>query len=133
MRDIRHHRHPALKELAANESRSERIARQAVDGMGSVRFIIIQTVIVAAWITTNLAVLAFRWDAYPFILLNLVFSTQAAYAAPLILLAARQADTKRDALANHDHNRIEAQHLMLTCMHASPDTGSCVCADIDKA
>lgn len=60
---------------------------------GTPKFLIGQTVIVAAWIVVNVAAVAFRWDPYPFILLNLAFSLQAAYAAPLILLAqTRQAD-----------------------------------------
>ncbi len=55
-----------------------------------------QTLFVAAWIVANTLALAYRWDPYPFILLNLVFSLQAAYAAPLILLAqAREAERTR--------------------------------------
>jgi uncharacterized membrane protein len=55
--------------------------------------------IVIAWITLNLFAVTLRWDPYPFILLNLAFSTQAAYAAPLILLAQnRQDDRDRIAL-----------------------------------
>jgi uncharacterized membrane protein len=68
---------------------AERFARF----FGTPQFIIGQTVIVAAWIAVNAVALSLRWDPYPFILLNLAFSTQAAYAAPLILLAqTRQAD-----------------------------------------
>ncbi len=60
---------------------------------GTPRFLIGQSVVVAIWIGLNVAGLSFGWDPYPFILLNLAFSLQAAYAAPLILLAqARQAD-----------------------------------------
>ncbi len=71
---------------------SERIARF----LGTGRFLAYQTGLVAIWITLNLTAIALRWDPYPFILLNLVFSTQAAYAAPLILLAQnRQADRDR--------------------------------------
>ena len=56
----------------------------------------IQTVVVFVWIVLNVTLVAYRWDPYPFILLNLAFSTQAAYAAPLILLAQnRQADRDR--------------------------------------
>jgi len=68
---------------------------------GTARFLVGQTTIVAAWITLN-ALEGFhklRWDPYPFILLNLVFSTQAAYAAPLILLAQnRQAERERASI-----------------------------------
>ncbi len=71
---------------------SERIARF----LGTGRFLAVQTVIVIVWITVNVAAVRLRWDPYPFILLNLAFSTQAAYAAPLILLAQnRQADRDR--------------------------------------
>ena len=64
--------------------------------LGTGRFLAVQTMIVIAWITLNVAAVRLRWDPYPFILLNLAFSTQAAYAAPLILLAQnRQADRDR--------------------------------------
>lgn len=68
---------------------AERFARF----FGTPRFIIGQTALVAVWIAVNAVAVSLRWDPYPFILLNLAFSTQAAYAAPLILLAqTRQAD-----------------------------------------
>jgi uncharacterized membrane protein len=71
---------------------SEAIARF----LGTARFLVAQTVIVAIWITINVFAVSLRWDPYPFILLNLAFSTQAAYAAPLILLAQnRQAERDR--------------------------------------
>ena len=78
---------------------SEAIARF----LGTARFLVMQTVVVGLWIGFNLAyglnvgdIRHSGWDPYPFILLNLVFSTQAAYAAPLILLAQnRQADRDR--------------------------------------
>jgi uncharacterized membrane protein len=84
---------------------AERFARF----FGTPRFIIGQTAIVALWILVNAAAVSLRWDPYPFILLNLAFSTQAAYAAPLILLAqTRQAerDKLRDA-AMRAHREAE--------------------------
>ncbi|MGY1725571.1 DUF1003 domain-containing protein [Geodermatophilus sp. SYSU D01062] len=64
--------------------------------LGTGRFLAVQTVIVVLWIALNVFAVRLRWDPYPFILLNLAFSTQAAYAAPLILLAQnRQADRDR--------------------------------------
>src|ERR1043165_6102313 len=70
---------------------------------GTPQFLIGQTLIVAAWVALNAAVVALRWDPYPFILLNLLFSTQAAYAAPLILLSQnRQSETDR-IKAEHDY------------------------------
>jgi uncharacterized membrane protein len=77
---------------------SEAIARF----LGTGRFLMGQTVIVAVWILVNAAVVALRWDPYPFILLNLAFSTQAAYAAPLILLAQNRQDDRDRAQAEHD-------------------------------
>jgi uncharacterized membrane protein len=70
---------------------------EAVAGfLGTATYLVAQTVIVIIWITINLFAVHYRWDPYPFILLNLVFSTQASYAAPLILLAQnRQADRDR--------------------------------------
>jgi uncharacterized membrane protein len=71
---------------------AERLARF----LGTGRYLAAQTGVVFVWISLNLAAVSLRWDPYPFILLNLAFSTQAAYAAPLILLAQnRQADRDR--------------------------------------
>jgi uncharacterized membrane protein len=82
---------------------SERIARF----LGTGRFLAIQTVIVVVWIALNLTALIGRWDPYPFILLNLVFSTQAAYAAPLILLAQNRQDDRDRVSLEEDRARAE--------------------------
>jgi uncharacterized membrane protein len=85
---------------------------------GTPVFLVAQTAIVTLWILLNVLAVTLRWDPYPFILLNLAFSLQAAYAAPLILLAqARQADrdkalsladaSHREALANAALQRQE--------------------------
>jgi uncharacterized membrane protein len=78
--------HPVNKVMVDDAPRGARIADAVTGFMGSWNFIAIQTVIVVIWIVGNVA-LFFHFDIYPFILLNLAFSTQAAYAAPLILLA----------------------------------------------
>jgi uncharacterized membrane protein len=73
-----------------------RLAEQLARFLGTGRYLVAQTVFVGAWIVLNAVAVSLRWDPYPFILLNLMFSTQAAYAAPLILLAQnRQADRDR--------------------------------------
>jgi len=73
-----------------------RFAESIARYLGTGRYLAIQTVLVMVWIALNVAAVALRFDPYPFILLNLMFSTQAAYAAPLILLAQnRQADRDR--------------------------------------
>ena len=70
-----------------------RFAEKTARFFGTPRYIIGQTIVVALWILFNTIAFIHHWDARPFILLNLIFSTQAAYAAPLILLAqTRQAD-----------------------------------------
>ena len=87
-----------------------RAAEKAARFFGTPRYIIGQTLIVIVWIALNSFALISHWDPYPFILLNLAFSTQAAYAAPLILLAeTRQAE--RDKLGGerleHHHEEME--------------------------
>jgi uncharacterized membrane protein len=82
---------------------SERIARF----LGTGRFLAAQTAIVIVWIALNLAAVSLRWDPYPFILLNLAFSTQAAYAAPLILLAQNRQDDRDRVALEEDRSRAE--------------------------
>jgi uncharacterized membrane protein len=89
-------RHPVNKAMGDDAPRGARIADAVTGFMGSWTFIAIQTVIVIIWIAGNVW-LFFHFDPYPFILLNLAFSTQAAYAAPLILLAGNR-QSLRDRL-----------------------------------
>jgi uncharacterized membrane protein len=77
---------------------SESIARY----LGTGRYLFIQTIAVIGWIAVNAVAVSLRWDPYPFILLNLLFSTQAAYAAPLILLAQNRQDARDRAIAERD-------------------------------
>jgi uncharacterized membrane protein len=73
-----------------------RFAEAIARFLGTGRFLAVQTVLVVVWIALNVFAVRLQWDPYPFILLNLAFSTQAAYAAPLILLAQnRQTDRDR--------------------------------------
>jgi uncharacterized membrane protein len=98
----------------------QRIADKVANGMGSWRFIIWQTIFVIIWMTLNVIGFIRHWDAYPFILLNLIFSTQAAYAAPIIMMAQNR-QSERDRLqvqADFDTNieakeEIEALQLQL--------------------
>ncbi|MCV7099267.1 DUF1003 domain-containing protein [Mycobacterium palustre] len=75
---------------------------------GTGRYLLIQTVIVVGWIVVNVFAAELRWDPYPFILLNLAFSTQAAYAAPLILLAQNRQEN-RDRVTLEEDRRRAAQ------------------------
>ena len=94
------------------------IAEKIARFFGTPQYILGQTVVVVVWVLVNAAAVSLRWDPYPFILLNLAFSTQAAYAAPLILLAQpRQADRDkatemasarhRDELAGRENKLLE--------------------------
>ena len=92
-----------------------RRAEAAARFFGTPKYIAGQTVAVIIWIALNAVAVSLRWDPYPFILLNLAFSTQAAYAAPLILLAqTRQADRDKEALDQLEDHREEVMHHMQT-------------------
>ena len=87
------------------ESRAfgQKLADSVASGMGSWRFIIIQTVIVAIWMVLNVVAYIDHWDPYPYILLNLLFSTQAAYAAPIIMMAQNRQSDRDRAQADADY------------------------------
>ena len=88
--------------------RAEKIARF----FGTPQYIVGQTIVVAIWIAINAVAVSLQWDPYPFILLNLAFSTQAAYAAPLILLAqTRQADRDKVSEMRQERHHDEAERL----------------------
>ena len=98
----------------------QQIADAVANGMGSWGFIIGQSIFVLIWMTLNVIGFIQHWDPYPFILLNLIFSTQAAYAAPIIMMAQnRQSQRDRvQAQADFDTNleakkEIEALQLQL--------------------
>lgn len=82
---------------------SESIARF----LGTGRYLAWQTIFVIFWIALNLFAVSWRWDPYPFILLNLAFSTQAAYAAPLILLAQNRQENRDKVSLEEDRRRAE--------------------------
>jgi uncharacterized membrane protein len=80
-----------------------RLADAVANGMGSWKFIIIQTFLVVLWMGLNLLAYTHHWDVYPFILLNLLFSTQAAYAAPIIMMAQNRQNDRDRAQAQSDY------------------------------
>ena len=88
---------PVNREMFDEAPMGARIADGVTGFLGSWRFLILQTILVAVWLTANAYLLSRPFDPYPFILLNLAFSTQAAYAAPLILLAGNRS-AQRDRL-----------------------------------
>ena len=97
-----------------------RLADSVAKSMGSWKFIIVQTVLVVLWMSLNLVAFFYHWDVYPFILLNLLFSTQAAYAAPIIMMSQNRQNERDRAQAQADYQtnidakeEIEALTLIL--------------------
>jgi uncharacterized membrane protein len=86
-----------------------RRAERAARFFGTPGYIVAQTVLVAVWIALNSMALSWDWDPYPFILLNLAFSTQAAYAAPLILLAETRHAERDRIRAERDQQRRDEE------------------------
>ena len=81
---------------------SQRIADKLANGMGSWVFIGVQTMLVILWMGLNLLGYVYHWDPYPFILLNLLFSTQAAYAAPIIMMSQNRQNERDRMQAEED-------------------------------
>ena len=104
----------------------QRLADVLAMAMGSWKFIVAQTIIVIIWMSLNLVAYTHRWDPFPFILLNLLFSTQAAYAAPIIMMSQnRQADRDRhQAQADYETNvaaKREIEELQRTLTRLEND------------
>lgn len=100
---MKHLLHPELHRHHHGAPLGVRVANATTGLMGSWRFIIVQTVVVLIWIVLNLVAVVNHWDPYPFILLNLLFSVQAAYASPLILMAGNVAAARDRDLWEHDY------------------------------
>lgn len=93
-----------------------RIADAVAKGMGSWSFIIIQTGFVIVWMGLNLIAYFKHWDAYPFILLNLLFSTQAAYAAPIIMMAQNRQNERDRIQAQEDYTTNKEAKLEIEAL-----------------
>ena len=122
-RRIRHyHRHPPVKnvnDLAASRlTAGERIADGLAAAIGSWRFIVTQTFVLTAWIAINVAAWIKHWDPYPFILLNLALSFQAAYAAPIIMMSQNRQAAKDRLMAEQDYQvNAKAEEEVKAIMH----------------
>jgi uncharacterized membrane protein len=109
------HKHPVNVVHHEEATFGERLADKISTGIGSWPFLIIQTIAVATWMIGN-AILFFNWDPKPFILLNLLFSIQAAYTGPVLLLAGnRQAQKDRLTLehAAHEADKADRQNVQI--------------------
>jgi len=105
---IRHsHRHPPVKNInqiqAEKMTTGQRVADRLATVMGSWAFIIIQSIILTFWISLNVIAYINHWDPYPFILLNLALSFQAAYAAPIIMMSQNRQAAKDRLMAEQDY------------------------------
>src|SRR5712672_385991 len=113
--------HKGSQKSAADLTVGQRIADAVAATMGSWTFIIIQSVILLIWIILNITAYVQQWDPYPFILLNLALSFQAAYAAPFIMMSQnRQQDIDRKAAENDFQVNIKAE-LEIELLHHKID------------
>ncbi len=120
------HNHPPVRNVNEifNEQMnlSQRAADKVASFVGSWAFLIGQSIILAIWIVVNIIGFIGRWDPYPFILMNLVLSTQAAFTAPIIMMSQnRQADKDRVEAHNDFTINIKAEEeirVILEYLHA---------------
>ncbi len=99
--------HPGVRE-PSQLTAGERFAERAIAFFGSWTFVIYQTLVVITWMFLNVCGWHYQWDPYPFILLNLAFSTQAAYAAPLVMIAQKRNAQIAGERSAHDHQMLLA-------------------------
>lgn len=97
----------ARTHIHQSNSFGQRAADRIANVMGSWTFIIVQSIFVGGWIVLNLVAFLNHWDAYPFILLNLLFSTQAAYAAPIIMMSQNRQAQKDHLRDDHEAKEVE--------------------------
>ena len=118
---VRHlHRHRPVVNVNEVEkfTLGQRIADRFAAVMGSWTFIIVQSIILAAWVMVNVFAYVYRWDPYPFILLNLALSFQAAYAAPIIMMSQNRQAAKDRLDAENDYQiNIKAEEEVKAIMH----------------
>ena len=115
------HDHPPIidvnKEADERLTFGQRVADMVASGMGSWRFIITQSVVLIAWIVLNSIALFFHWDNYPYILLNLALSFEAAFAAPIIMMSQNRQAAKDRITAESDYHcnvkgEVEVRNIM---------------------
>ncbi len=118
--ELRHLR-PAERRPRPHPGLGQRVADKVAATVGSWRFIIIQSIVLAIWIAVNVAAFVNHWDPYPFILLNLILSFQAAYTAPVIMMSQnRQYEIDRRH-AEHDYQVNVKAELEIELLHEKID------------
>jgi len=150
---VRHqHRHPPIVNInqadAQNMTFGARAADAFANAVGSWTFIVTQSVILVLWIVLNVIAWMRHWDPYPFILLNLALSFQAAYAAPIIMMSQNRQSAKDRLMAEQDYlintkaeeelkavmQHLEAQDdLMLDLLHRLEEQHREMIASIERS
>jgi len=95
----------------------QRVADRFAQIIGSWRFIILQSLLLAVWIGLNVTAYVYRWDPYPFILLNLAMSFQAAYAAPILMMSQNRQAEKDHLQARNDYEVNMKAELEIMQLH----------------
>lgn len=101
-------RHPVNVALHDQRTTGQRAADAFTNAFGTWTYIIIQSVIILTWMAINAVGVIYQWDEYPFILLNLAFSAQASYAAPLILMASNRSAQRDRMTLEHEAQETDA-------------------------
>ncbi len=100
--------HPVNVKLHDQRTVGQKAADEFTNAFGTWTYIIIQTVVIIIWMAINAVGLIYQWDPYPFILLNLGFSAQASYAAPLILMASNRSAQRDRLTLEHEAQETDA-------------------------
>ncbi len=101
-------RHPVNIRLHDERTVGQKAADEFTNAFGTWTYIVIQSTIIVIWMMINAAGIIYQWDKYPFILLNLAFSAQASYAAPLILMASNRTSQRDRMTLEHDFEETDA-------------------------
>jgi uncharacterized membrane protein len=134
------HKHPPLQNvnelLDERTTFGQRAADRVASTMGSWRFIIMQTILLMAWVILNAVAWIQHWDPYPFILMNLVLSLQAAYAAPIIMMSQNR-QAARDRVEAHNDYLVnlkseEGIQAILEYLHAHNEILSQINEKLEK-
>jgi len=107
------HRHPVNQQHLDNATFGQRTAEHMAKVIGSWRFLIIQSTLLAGWIIFN-SDSGRAWDVFPFILLNLMLSFQAAYTGPVLLIAANRSAERDRLLIEHEATEVTLMQTLLT-------------------
>ena len=121
LKKMRQHKHTRKKPSEIEVSFGNHIADKVAAIVGSWKFVIIQSIILAFWIILNVTAYIQKWDPYPFILLNLFLSFQAAYTAPIIMMSQNRQSIMDRKAAENDYNVNLKAELEIELLHEKMD------------